>query len=83
MTQEELTEAGFVKSTDPQFVYEFDLSDNTDTFEEHDYKPALLWDNIACQFCVTDGEVMFIYFNAISPKEAIEWASKITMFEVN
>lgn len=83
MKIQDLLDAGFTKSNDPQFIFEYDLSEKTETFEEHDYKPALLWDNIMSQFCITDGEVMFIYFNAESPTEAVEWANKVTHFDEN
>ena len=76
-------DAGFTKSEDPQFKFEYDLSEKTDSEQEHDYKPAILFDIVSNQFCITDGEVMFIYFNAENPLEAIEWANRVTHFEYN
>ena len=83
MNVQDLLDAGFKHQDDPQFHFEYDLSDKTDTEQEHDYKPALLWDGLIGQFCVTDGEAMFIYFNADSPADAVEWANRITSFDPN
>lgn len=83
ITVQGLLDAGFTHQEDPQFNFEYDLSDKTDTDQEHDYKPALLWDHIMGQFCVTDGEIMFIYFNADSPSDAVAWANRITSFDLN
>lgn len=72
---------GFALSDDPQFKLEYDLS-NPDS-DEDEPKPALLFDSVNNAYCVTDGELMFIYFNADSPKKAVDWANKITNFEYN
>lgn len=83
MKKQDFIDAGFVQSDDPQFKFEYSLSDSKAENFANDPEPAILFDVVASQFCVTDGEVMFIYFNASSPAEAVVWASKITHFEEN
>ena len=75
--------AGFFATDDPQFVFEYDLSEKAENYQDEECKPALLYDHTSSQFCVTDGEIMFIYFNSENPFEAIEWANKITSFSPN
>lgn len=82
ITVDALLKAGFKPMDDPQFKFNYDLSAVGEEYESVD-PPAILWDNITGRFCVTDGEMMFIYFNAASPEEAVEWANKITEFEPN
>lgn len=75
-------EAGFKAIDDPQFMYEYDLSDKNEEYDD-DLKPAILFDRLNSSFCITDGSMMFIYFNASEPAEAVEWANRITRFEIN
>lgn len=82
MTKQDFLKAGFIRSLDPQFKFEYDLSSEHHEYEE-DEKPALLYDASNNEFCVTDGSMMFIYFNAATPDEAIKWASMINRFEPN
>lgn len=83
MEKDDFIKAGFTESDDPQFKFEYPLSDSKDENFAGDPMPAILFDIVLHQFCVTDGEVMFIYFNADNPAEAVEWANKITHFDEN
>lgn len=76
--RQSLLDAGFVRSMDIQFPYEFYLAE-----QESETVPVLLFDASRSQYCVTDGQLMFIYFNAETPQEAVNWATRITIFEPN
>lgn len=78
---ERLVLAGFTEQDDPQFKFAYDLKMPDQEYEGDG--PALLFDMQSYRFCVTDGESIFIYFNADNPAEAVEWANQITVFEPN
>lgn len=81
MKKQDFLNAGFTESEDPQFKFEYSLKKENEEYENDG--PAILFDVVMNQFCITDGEVMFIYFNAETPAEAVEWANKVTHFELN
>lgn len=68
---------------DPLFYYEYPLCD-PDDFDEDAELPALVYGDsgINAGFCVYIPDTSnFIWIGITDPKEAIEWASKITNFE--
>lgn len=83
MKKEDFLNAGFIENDDPQFKFEYSLYDNQVMNFSGDPEPALLYDVVNNQFCVTDGELVFIYINVHTPFEAISWANKIARFEDN
>lgn len=85
MTEKELLNAGFEKEDHPLFPFKKDLIDKEYIIEnelDEDSMPVLLYGTtgINTGFCVYTGE-HFIFFNAKNPKDAVEWAEKITDFE--
>ena len=85
MKAEYLLEAGFIKDNDPMFPFRKELIDEQTAIElglHDDDIPCLLFGDSGVNrgFCIYTGE-HFIFFNASSPKEAIEFAEKVTAFE--
>ena len=78
--------AGFSKDeTDPMFLYTYDLVDDDTKIEiilDEDEEPKLLFGDtgINSGFCIYTGE-HFVWFQADSPSDAIEFAKRITAFE--
>lgn len=84
LTKESFLEAGFLlDESDPFTPFYFSLTKEEDN-EDEDYTPAVLGFSPAYgSFCIVDPFGTTIHFNASTPKEAMEWASKITSFEPN
>lgn len=80
LTKEDLLEAGFVLADDPLISYQYDLGGKMEEGGEGD-PPILTFSIQYGSFCIVCPWGYITYFNADSPKEAVEWASKITMFE--
>lgn len=82
MEKEDFIKAGFnEEKEDPEFAFSYSLKNEDEEYDNDG--PALLFDYRQKSFCVTDGEIMFIYFNAENPAEAVQWALKITGFNPN
>jgi len=93
MTREEFFKAnddtflplGFRKiSEDPMFFYEYPLCDPDDNEHDSDELPALVFGDSGINqgFCIYIPETSnFIWIGVLDPKEAVEWAKKITNFE--
>jgi len=85
ITEKNLLESGFVKYDDPFFLYRKELV-SKEEIEDNDLEeedvPCLLFGNSGINkgFCIYTG-AHFVFFNASNPKEAVEWAEKITAFE--
>ena len=85
MIEKDFLEAGFIKDKDPMFPYRKELiawNEVEDLDLNIENIPCLLFGNsgINIGFCIYTSE-HFIFFNAETPKEAVEWAEKITNFE--
>lgn len=81
MEKQDFINAGFTESEDPQFKFQYSLANPEEEYDGD--PPAVLFDVVSNQFCVTDGEAMFIYINSTTPAEAVEWANNISHFEPN
>lgn len=86
MKKEDFLKAGFVEDkTYPMFMYEKSLIPD-DVIEENELEeyevPKLLFGDtgINSGFCIYTGD-HFVWFNAESPQDAVEFADRITSFE--
>lgn len=83
-TADDFIRAGFVRDEDPQFYFRFDLisEESREDIEDESDIPALLFGDTGINqgYCIFTGS-HFVWFNAETPKEAIEFAKKITAFE--
>ncbi|MGJ1414051.1 hypothetical protein [Sphingobacterium multivorum] len=84
ITTEDFLKAGFIKDNDPQFYFRFDLisDESRKDIEDETDIPALLFGDTGINqgYCIFTGS-HFVWFNAESPQEAIEFSKKITAFE--
>lgn len=85
ITKEDFLKAGFVADNDPMFKFRKELLSEKQIIEsnlEEDEVPCLLFGNSGINkgFCIYTGE-HFVFFNAESPDEAVEFSEKITAFE--
>lgn len=86
MKTKDFLKAGFVEdNTDPMFRYEKSLIPDDvieDNELEEDEVPKLLFGDtgINSGFCIYTGK-HFVWFNAESPQDAVEFANRITSFE--
>ena len=83
--EQKFRELGFIEAPDPQFPWEKDIISMEQIEELGLYNsevPKLLWGSTGINkgFCIFTGD-SFVWINATTPEQAVEFANQIVAFE--